>query len=229
MRVVDILKSNSDEKYKSFTAALIPDLSHDLIIGVRTPFLKGLAKELVKEGRGEEFISDLPHKYLEENNLHAFILNLEKDFDKCIDNINVFLPFVDNWATCDGLRPVCFTKNKSELLKHIFFWLESTHPYTVRFGIEMLMCHYLDDDFSTEYLEYVAQIKSDEYYVNMMIAWYFATALAKQWEDTLPYIVENRLSLWVKNKTIQKAGESYRIPVERKSLLKKYRGKGKYL
>lgn len=221
MNITDTLFANRDLKYKDFTARLVPNIPKDSFIGVRTPFLKAYAKELVRQGSAETFLSELPHKYQEENNLHAFILNLQKDFVACIEKLDEFLPFVDNWATCDGIRPVCFTKNKDKLIPHIFRWISSDKPYTVRFGIEMLMTHYLDADFGPDYLKAVAEIKSDEYYVNMMIAWYFATALSKQWDSTVKYLENKSLSPWIHNKTISKANDSFRITKEQKEVLKK--------
>ena len=221
MNITETLFANRDLKYKDFTARLVPNIPKDSFIGVRTPFLKAYAKELVRQGSAETFLSELPHKYQEENNLHAFILNLQKDFAACIERLDEFLPFVDNWATCDGIRPVCFTKNKDKLIPHIFRWISSDKPYTVRFGIEMLMTHYLDADFGPDYLKAVAEIKSDEYYFNMMIAWYFATALSKQWDSTVKYLENKSLSPWIHNKTISKANDSFRITKEQKEVLKK--------
>ena len=220
MNIRDTLFANSDLKYKDFTVRLVPNIPSDKFIGVRAPFLKTFAKELVREGREVGFLSELPHKYQEENNLHAFIINLQTDFEDCIKMIDRFLPFVDNWATCDGLRPVCFGKNKSRLISHIYRWLSSDKPYTIRFAIEMLMVHYLDAAFVPDHLYIVSQIKSDEYYVNMMIAWYFATALSKQWEASIKYLENKTLSTWIHNKTISKANDSYRITKEQKALLK---------
>lgn len=218
-RVENELFKLQDKSYKEFHAKLIPNVSVDAIIGVRTPTLKKLAKTLPSEIK-EKFIKQLPHKYYEENNLHAFLICDIKDFEKCVFEIERFLPFVDNWATCDGMRPKCFNKNHTKLIKLIDKWIKSNHTYTIRFGIEMLMTHFLDEDFDARYLEKVAQIKSDEYYVNMMCAWYFATALAKQYKSTLPILENNVLPVWVHNKSIQKAVESYRIDSEQKSYLK---------
>jgi len=207
-----------DKKYKQFSASLMPTVDPDTVIGVRVPLIRKLAKEL--RGNADAFLLSLPHEYFEENNLHAFIISENSDFDECIAAVERFLPYVDNWATCDGLRPKCFAKNKSLLLKHIQNWLRSDKPYTVRFGIEMLMLHYLDRDFDPHMLEQVSLIRSDEYYVNMMIAWYFATALAKQWDRAVIYLQEKRLPAWVHSKTIQKATESYRLSAEQKKYLK---------
>lgn len=207
-----------DQKYQVFQQKLIPNLPPDTIIGVRTPQLRKLAKELALEN-----LSSLPHRYFEENQLHAFILADEHDFDTVIRELDRFLPYVDNWATCDQMTPKCFKKHHSKLIPHIRRWMADPHPYTVRFGIKMLMDHFLEEDFSPEYPAWVAQIQTEEYYVRMMAAWYFATALAKQNDAILPYIMEFRLPEWIHNKTIQKAVESYRITPETKEILKQYR------
>lgn len=214
-----------DKEYKSFQSKLLPTVSEDRIIGVRTPELRKLARELAGTKDAEDFLCELPHKYYEEDNLHAFVIEQINDFDSCIAEINAFWPYVDNWGTCDSMRPKCFKKNKERLLLEIDKWLSSSHTYTLRFGIETLMLYYLDDGFKTEYHERVAKITSQEYYVNMMIAWYFATALANLWDETLPYIEKKALPIWVHNKAIQKAVESYRITNEQKEYLKKLRMK----
>lgn len=216
----DELFSLQDEKYRDFQAGLIPGKGTDVMIGVRTPALRKLAKELLKKGDVTEFLRDLPHKYFDEDQLHAFILSEIKDYDVCINEVGLFLPYVDNWATCDQMSPKVFKKHKEELLIHIKSWINSDKTYTVRFAIGMLMQHYLDDDFSPVYPEMVSAIKSDEYYINMMIAWYFATALAKQYDEIIPYIEEKRLDPWTHNKAIQKSVESYRITQEQKDYLK---------
>ena len=209
-----------DIKYRDFQVKLIPNYSIDIMIGVRTPDLRNYAKKLLKENKYKEFLEELPHKYFDENQLHAFIISEIKDYEKCIIYINKFLPYVDNWATCDQMSPKIFKKNKDKLIIEIMRWIESKETYTVRFGIGMLMHYYLDDDFNPKYLEKVSKIKSKEYYVNMMIAWYFATALAKQYDDAIKYIEKNILDKWTHNKTIQKALESYRITSEQKKYLK---------
>lgn len=214
------LFKRQDIKYRDFQAKLIPNINQNNVIGVRTPALRKLAKELVKENQYKSFLEELPHKYFDENQLHAFILSEIKDYDECINYIDKFLPYVDNWATCDQMSPKVFKKNKDILLKEIKNWLKSRKTYTIRFGIGMLMQHYLDADFKEEYLKLVSSIKSDEYYVNMMIAWYFATALAKQYEATIPYLENNKLDTWNHNKTIQKAIESYRISPKQKEYLR---------
>ena len=209
-----------DDKYADFQRKLIPNRPSETIVGIRTPELRKLAKELYKEGDTDGFLSDLPHKYFDEDQLHAFIISLKKDYDKAIDRVERFLPYIDNWATCDQLSPKIFKKHRHELLNHIRKWLDSDRTYTIRFGVGMLMEHYLDEDFSPEYPEMVSKLRSEEYYVNMMIAWYFATALAKQYDTALPYIEGQRLDKWTHNKTIQKAVESYRITAEQKEYLK---------
>lgn len=216
----DELFAMQDEKYRDFQAKLIPTVEHDTVIGVRTPALRDYAKKLLKREDIQEFLDDLPHKYFDENQLHAFILSGMKDYEKCIEEVVRFLPYVDNWATCDQMSPKVFRKHKQELLTNIKEWVRSKETYTIRFGIGMLMEHFLDDDFDPEYPEMVAAVRSEEYYVNMMIAWYFATALAKQYEAVLPYIENNRLDVWTHNKAIQKAVESYRITPEQKEYLK---------
>ncbi len=205
-----------DRDYRIFQCKLMPTVDPETVIGVRTPALRALAKKLIKEGSAEAFWRDLPHRYYEENNLHAFLIELIADYAVCIRELQRFLPYVDNWATCDMMRPRCFGKNKTALVPEIVRWLDSPHPYTVRFGIEMLMVHFLDDDFAPCYLRQVANIRSEHYYVNMMIAWYFATALAKQYKAALLYLTGACLSPWVHQKTIQKAMESRRVTDEHK-------------
>ena len=214
-----------DIAYRDFNSKLIPTVNKSLFIGVRTPELRKYAKQLAKREDIEEFLHSLPHKYFDENQLHAFIVSEIKDFKSCVDKVNEFLPYVDNWATCDQLSPKVFKKNHKELIAYIKEWLESDKVYTVRFGIGMLMEHFLDEDFDISYLETVSNIRSDEYYVNMMIAWYFATALAKQYESVLPFSENRRLEIWTHNKAIQKAVESYRISTDRKTYLKELKVK----
>ena len=209
-----------DKEYALLQSKLIPTVSHDRIIGVRTPALRDFAKSLRKDPDVGGFLSHLPHQYFDENQLHAFVISLEKDFDKCIAEVDAFLPFVDNWATCDQLSPKVFKKEPEKLLPYIQIWIKSDKAYTVRFAIGMLMQHFLDENFDTKYADMAAEVRSEEYYVNMMIAWYFATALAKQYELVLPYLEEQRLSPWVHNKAIQKSVESYRITDEQKAYLK---------
>ena len=195
-------------------------MAPERVIGVRTPTLRKLAKTLRGSGQAEEFLKALPHEFFEENNLHAFLLCEMKDFEACVQAVEDFLPYVDNWATCDQMSPGVFRKNKQALLPHIRRWIASEQCYTRRFGIGMLMSHFLDEDFREEYLSLVSDIRSEEYYVNMMIAWYFATALAKQYEAALPYLENRRLDPWVHNKAIQKAVESFRVSDGHKTYLK---------
>ena len=221
--ILDRLYALQDTKYRDFQGKLIPTIDPKAIIGVRTPDLRTLAKELAKQEDIGTFLDTLPHTYFDENQLHAFILSELKDYDQCIVRVNDFLPYIDNWATCDQLSPKAFKKHKTELLKEIKNWLKSDKTYTVRFAVGMLMQHYLDDDFNTAYPKLVATIKSDEYYINMMRAWYFATALAKQYDAIIPYIEQKKLDLWTHSKAIQKAVESYRITPEQKEYLKTFR------
>lgn len=209
-----------DLKYREFNSKLIPNVNPETIIGVRTPALRKMAKEISKTEDFKEFLNILPHKYYEENNLHGILIENIKDYDTVIDLLDNFLPFIDNWATCDMITPKIFKKNLDKLYEKINVWLKSEHTYTVRFGIKMLMSFYLDDNFKPEILELVSGVISDEYYINMMIAWYFATALAKQYDATIPYIEKKRLSKWTHNKTIQKAIESFRINDETKVYLR---------
>jgi 3-methyladenine DNA glycosylase AlkD len=209
-----------DITYKEFHQKLIPNINPETIIGVRTPELRKLAKELSKSPEAAEYLNMLPHKYYEENNLHGFLIEAIKDYGACITAVEAFLPYVDNWATCDLMSPKVFRKHLPELHEKIKVWLTSDLTYTVRFGIGMLMRFYLDDKFQPEMLELVAAVRSEEYYVNMMIAWCFATALAKKYDAALPFVEEHRLEKWTHNKTIQKAIESYRIDDEAKDYLR---------
>jgi 3-methyladenine DNA glycosylase AlkD len=221
------LYSMQDKKYGDFQSALIPGVEKERFIGVRTPDLRTYAKELIKSGERGDFLDSLPHYYFDEMQLHAFMISLVKDFDRCMELIEEFLPYVDNWATCDQLSPKVFGKKKDgrlvykeDLLEHIDRWLDSDKTYTVRFGIGMLMQHLLDDEFDVSYMKRVANIRSDEYYVRMMVAWYFATALAKQYEEALRVIEGRKLDTWTHNKAIQKAIESRRITPEQKEFLR---------
>ena len=219
MDIVEKLFELQDLGYRDFSSALIPNVEKELVIGVRTPQLRKLAKELFKSGEAESFMTELPHKYLEENHLHGFLIEQIKDFDACIAAINKFLHFINNWATCDSMRPKVFAAHKAELIGCIEGWIGSEHCYTKRFGIEMLMCHFLDGDFCPQYLSW-ANIKSDEYYLNMMCAWFYATALAKQYDATIGIFEQKVLPPWVHNKAIQKARESFRVSKEHKDYLK---------
>jgi len=209
-----------DLKYKDFSAKIIPTVSPEKVLGIRTPDLRKYAKQLVKREDVTDFLRDLPHEYFDENQLHAFIISEIKDFDRCIDEVERFLPYIDNWATCDQLSPKVFAKHHKELLVHIQKWIKDEKTYTIRFGIGLLMQHFLDDDFDIKYPNLIAKIRSNEYYVNMMIAWYFATAFAKQYDAILPFIEDKKLDKWTHNKAIQKSVESYRITKEQKEFLK---------
>ncbi|MBR0396714.1 MAG: DUF4298 domain-containing protein [Eubacterium sp.] len=215
-----------DRKYGAFQAKLIPNIDPETIIGVRTPALRAMAKRLKKDYNTAVYLRDLPHRYFEENQLHAFIISEEKDFDRCMECLEAFLPYVDNWATCDQLSPGILRKHTVELLPFIRKWIRSEETYTIRFGIGMLMKHYLDAYFDPEYPALVASVRSEEYYVNMMIAWYFATALAKQYEAVISYIEEQKLEIWTHNKAIQKCVESRRISPEQKEYLRGFTRKG---
>ena len=226
MEIQKELFLRQDKEYMKFLSKLTPNVSEDTIIGVRIPEIRKLAKKLVKNNEDEDFLKELPHKYYDENLLHGAIISENKDFENCIELLNSFLPFVDNWAVCDTISPKIFKKHKKELIEKIKEWSQSDKTYTCRFGVEMLMTHFLDEDFKKEYLEIVANIHSEEYYVKMVVAWFFATALAKQWDYAVIYLENNRLDVWVHNKTIQKARESLRISMEKKEYLKKLkRGK----
>ena len=212
-----------DREYRDFQKKLIPTADPDTVIGIRTPELRKYAAQLVKSDRIDEFLSVLPHRYFDENQLHAFIVSEIRDFDRCVREIIRFLPYVDNWATCDQMSPKVFRKHAPELLGPVKIWLASGETYTVRFAIRMLMDHFLDDRFDPAYPEMVASVRSEEYYVRMMAAWYFATALAKQYDTVLPYLENHRLDQWTHQKAIQKAVESYRIRPEQKEYLKNLR------
>lgn len=209
-----------DEKYGDFQSKLIPGLPREQVIGIRMPAMKKLAKELVNGEETNDFLKQLPHTYYDENVLHALLIASIKDYDACMEALETFLPYIDNWAVCDCLSPKVFQKHKTELLEKIKLWIPAEHPYICRFGMGMLMRWFLDDDFCQEYLELPAAVRSEEYYVNMMTAWFFATSLAKQWDAAIPYLEQNRLNPWTHNKTIQKARESYRITPGQKEYLK---------
>ncbi len=211
-----------DTQYKAFHSKLVPNINADKIIGVRTPELRKLAKEYAKNKQIDDFLASAEHDYYEETNLHGFIISETKDYDQCIKELDRFLPVVDNWATCDLLSPKVFKqkKNHERLIEDIKRWMSSDQPYTVRFGIEMLMSYFLDDDFKPEYLQWVAKEKGEHYYIKMMVAWFFATALAKQWNAAIPFIEQKTMDKWVHNKAIQKAVESYRITDSQKAYLR---------
>lgn len=219
------LQALQDVEYRDFQSKLIPTVSPDFFIGVRTPELRKLAKEMGRKEDINIFLATLPHDSFDENQLHAFIVSNMKDYSVCLDAVNAFLPYVDNWATCDQMSPKVFAKHRTELLGEIKRWIKSGQTYTVRFGLGMLMEHYLDADFKPEYLALAAGVRSEEYYIRMMIAWYFATALAKQYDSALPYIEQKKLDEWTHNKTIQKAVESYRISPEQKEYLRGLKSK----
>ena len=212
-----------DTGYRDFHARLIPTVKKEKIIGIRTPMLRKFAKEFGKTERSEMFLKVLPHQYYEENNLHGLLIEQIRDYDKCLEELERFLPHIDNWATCDLLALHMIKKHRDIFIREIYRWMESDKPYIIRFGISMLMRHYLDEGFKPEYPEKVAAIRSEEYYVNMMRAWYFATALAKQYEKILPFLEEQRMDIWTHNKTIQKSIESYRITQEQKDHLRTLR------
>ena len=221
------LSSLQDLKYRDMQVRIIPSVKPESIIGVRTPELRKMAKELAQSREIGVFLENLPHKFFEENQLHAFIVSGMKDYRECLGALNRFLPYVDNWATCDQMSPRVFKKHRPELMESIRGWLGSAETYTIRFGIGMLMEHYLDEDYNPACPEMVADVRSEEYYVNMMIAWYFATALAKQYEAVLPFITEHRLDTWTHNKAIQKAIESFRITPEQKEYLKSLKNRSR--
>ncbi len=209
-----------DEKYRDFQSKLIPNIAAETVIGVRTPDLRKLAKEVIKKGDKRQFLDALPHRYFDENQLHAFIISEIKDYGQCVGEVNRFLPYVNNWATCDQMSPKVFKTHKKDLIQRIKTWIDSDETYTIRFGIGALMKYFLEDGFLVEYPEMVAAVRSEEYYVNMMIAWYFATALAKQYDQIIPFIEEKRLEIWTHNKAIQKALESNRITAKQKQYLR---------
>ena len=212
-----------DIPYREFQAKLIPSIDPEKVLGVRTPDLRKLAKEIAGEEDTGLFLNMLPHLYFDETQLHAFLISGIRDYDSCMEQVERFLPYVDNWATCDQLSPKVFRKHRQELLPSIRNWLSSEQVYTVRFAVGMLMQHFLDEDFDPAYPEMVAAVRPGEYYVNMMIAWYFATALAKQYDAVVPYIEERRLDSWIQNKAIQKSVESFRITQEQKEYLRTFR------
>lgn len=223
MNVNEIQKElfkNQDEKYRDFQSKLLPSVNPLSIIGVRTPIISTFAKKLYKENDYSDFLSDLPHKYFDENQLHAFLISEIKDYEVCVEELNKFLPFVDNWATCDQMSPKIFKNHKKELSEQIDVWISSEKTYTLRFAVGMLMQHFSDTDFDLKYPKMISAIQSDEYYVKMMIAWYFATALAKQYDSVVPFLENEVLDKWTHNKTIQKCSESYRITDEQKKYLR---------
>lgn len=227
--IAQALAALADEEYARFHRRLIPTVSPETVLGVRLPVLRKFAKEFARSGDKDvsAFLAALPHGYYDENNLHGLLINEMKNFNQAVAALDAFLPYVDNWATCDLLIPKVFRKYRQELLPHIQRWLRSEHLYTTRFGVGMLLKFYLDDAFRPEYLRWVADIRRDEYYVQMMMAWFFAEALAKQYAAALPYIEQRRLPEWVHRKTIQKAIESFRISDAQKAYLRSLKGTGK--
>ena len=223
MTVYEELLKVKDDKYKEFQAKLVPNIDPDTILGVKTPEMRRIAKDMFNCKEKDAFLKDLPHKYYEENLVHFFIISMIKDFDECIREVETFLPYVDCWPVSDQATPRSFKKNHEKLLPYIKKWIKSKHLYTSRFGIRMLMNEFLGDEFKDEYAKLVASVKSDEYYLKMMVAWYFATALAKNYDETIKYIEERKLDDWVLKKTIQKAVESFRVTDEHKEYLKSFR------
>ena len=222
-QILDSLYAAADAVYRDFNSALLPTVAKECFIGVRTPVLRKLARDMVQSGGAGDFIKDLPHKFFEENQLHAFIISAIRDFDSAIHAVDNFLPYIDNWATCDQMSPKVFAKKQDKLLPYIKKWIESKHVYTVRFAVLCLMRYFMDANFDTKYVVMVCNIKSDEYYVNMMRAWYFATAAAKHFKETSPYF--EKLDSWTRARAIQKAIESYRVTQENKLILKSLRQK----
>lgn len=211
-----------DIKYRDFHKRLIPTVDEKSIIGVRTPALRKFAKEFAKNepAVSKDFLKILPHRYYDENNLHAFLIEQEKNFSDAMTLCESFLPYIDNWATCDTFSPKCFKKHPSEVYAKVKEWIKSDKIYTVRYAVVTLLQNFLDDNFEDEMLSLAASASCDEYYINMAVAWYFSIALIKQYDKALPYIEKKKLPVWVHNKAIQKAVESYRIDGETKAYLK---------
>ena len=223
MTLYDWLIGVKDDTYREFQAKLVPNISPETILGVRTPDMRKIARELFESPERNAFLNDLPHRYYEENLIHFFVISMIKDFDECVEAVETFLPYVDCWPVSDQATPKAFVKNHQKLLPYIRKWIASDHVYTARFGIRMLMNEFLGDDFKDEYPELVANKKGDDYYLKMMIAWYFATALAKKYDETILFFEQHRLDEWVHRKAIQKAVESYRVSDEHKEYLKSLR------
>ena len=220
MNVIDELLKSKDLEYKTFQSKLIPNIDSSTMIGVRTPKLKSIAKDLYKNNDYELFLNSLPHNYYEENIIHGLVISEIKDYDLCINYIDKFLPYIDNWAVCDQTNPKVFKKHKKEVMVKINEWIKSKEVYKIRFGVKTLMNYFLDDDFNKDYLKLPLIIKNDDYYVKMMIAWFYATALAKQYDETIKIIESNVLNIFIHNKTIQKAIESFRVTDEHKKYLR---------
>ena len=220
MNIIDKLNKVKSEEYKEFQSKLVPNIPKDTILGVKTPEMRDIAKEVFASKDRDNFLSDLPHKYYEENLIHFFVVSLIKDFDECVKRVEEFLPYIDCWPVSDQATPKTFKKNHQKILPYIYKWISSDHVYTARFGLRMLMNEFLDDDFKEEYLEVAANKRGEDYYLKMMVSWYFATALAKQYDATIKYFENHKLDDWVHKKAIQKAIESYRVSDEHKKYLK---------
>ena len=218
MKIQEQLFALQDKEYRDFQSKLIPEIDRETIIGVRIPTMRKLAKSYAKEQESREFLQCLPHTYYDENILHALLVSDINDYQECVEAVDRFLPFVDNWAVCDIFSPRVFRKNREDLIGRIRKWSASREPYTCRFGMKMLMTHFLEGDFREEYLEIPAAVHSDEYYVNMMTAWFFATALARQWEKTIPYIEEKRLDRWVQNRQYRRQGKATGLQMSKRSI-----------
>ena len=223
MTVYERLAAFADEKYRNFQSKLVPNIPKETVLGVRTPDMRKIAKEIRGTEEAEVFLAQLPHEYYEENLVHFFLIAEIRDFDECVKAVETFLPYVDCWPVCDQSSPRAFARNHERLLPFIKKWIGSEHVYTARFGIRMLMNEFLGEDFRPEYLEWVAAVKGEDYYVKMMVAWYFATALAKRYDESVVYVEERRLDSWTHKKAIQKAIESYRVSDEHKEYLKTLR------
>ena len=212
-----------DDAYREFQAKLVPNIPKETILGVRTPEMRKIAKEVFESAERDAFLNDLPHKYYEENLIHFFVLAMIRDFDECVRRVEAFLPYVDCWPASDQATPKSFRKNHEKLLPYIEKWIASDHVYTARFGLRMLMNEFLDADFKEEYLALAASKQGEDYYLKMMIAWFFATALAKRYDETVPYLEQHRLDEWVHKKAIRKAIESFRVSDAHKEYLKRLR------
>ena len=223
MTVYEMLLSAKDDAYREFQAKLVPNIPEETILGVKTPQMREIAKKVAGGTERDAFLNSLPHKYYEENLIHFFVISLMKDFDECVKAVEEFLPYVDCWPVSDQATPKSFRKNHEKLLPYIRKWIDSDHVYTARFGMRMLMNEFLGEDFKEEYLSWVADKKGEDYYLQMMQAWYFATALAKQYDASVKYIEERKLNEWVHKKSIQKAVESFRVSDEHKEYLKNFR------
>lgn len=220
MSVYERLSKFKDDEYREFQSKLVPNISKDTILGVRTPDMRKIAKDVFGTKEGNDFLKKLPHKYYEENLVHFFLIAMIKDFDECIKETERFLPYIDCWPVCDQSSPKAFKKKHEELLPYIKKWIDSDHVYTSRFGMRMLMNEFLDADFKPEYLKWVSSKKGEDYYLKMMVAWYFATALAKQYDASIVYFEKRKLDDWCHKKAIQKAIESYRVSDEHKEYLR---------